>query len=294
MFPATDLRLLYILLLKLKGVRIICEINEYPLASKENGVSTNLKRYIIFKIFKFYSGFIVISENLKILIDKYKSSNCIIYKLPVISIKPEIIEYTGNKLFRLNYIFHAGSLLEGKDNISDMLIAFGLARRKMKLSIKFILTGVLDNSSDPILIKKIIAEFNMEDDVIFTGFLSHSELSDYMSNAKLAMVLKKDNLQNNYCFATKLSEYFSYKIPVITTLIGENKNYIIDNYNAFVVNSNIPELVSDLIIFALENELVSSRIGLEGYNTFLNNFELSSHKASLNDWIDRNFFVSLK
>ena len=296
MFPATDLRLLYLLFLKFKGVRVICEINEYPLAAKDNGFCACTKRFIIFKTFKLYSGFIVISENLNNLINKYKSRKSLVFKLPVISIKPNLNK-SENKTIKpceFDYIFHAGSLLESKDNISDMLRAFGLARRNLNLKVKFILTGLLENSSDPFLLKKIINEFKMEEDIIFTGFLSYQELTAYMTHAKLAIVLKKDNLQNNYCFATKLSEYFSYRIPVITTLIGENKNFIVDNINAFVVASNSPELVSQSIIFAFENEIISKKIGMGGYKTFIKNFDLLSNKQSLNHWVNINYLLSQK
>jgi hypothetical protein len=40
-----------------------------------------------------------------------------------------------------------------------------------------------------------------------------------------------------YCFATKLSDYISYDVPIITTDFGESSKYLKHGFNSIVVSN---------------------------------------------------------
>lgn len=47
------------------------------------------------------------------------------------------------------------------------------------------------------------------------------KLMEYTKGASLFIIYKNENIQNKYCFATKLGEYLLSGNPVITTDVGE-------------------------------------------------------------------------
>lgn len=259
--PSFDFRLFLPLAAKISGLRTFIEINEYPFVGKSDSIYTKFKRWIFLNlIIPQYDGHIVISENLKKEITKYKSRKSEIIKIPIISDNLIIEKITGSSPFLEPYIFHAGSLLENKDGILGILEAFGIAVSKLDMPLKYVFTGKPENSPHFNEIINLIEKYNLEDRIIFTGYISNDDISRYFSNASLAIINKYDTLQNRYCFATKLTEYIRYGIPVITTNIGESQYYLLDGFNAYIVECGNIEKLSEKIIFALTNSEKSNEI----------------------------------
>ena len=61
------------------------------------------------------------------------------------------------------------------------------------------------------------------------------------------IINKRPNLQNRYCFATKLGEYLLTGKPVIISDVGEAKNYLKDGESAYIVDSGQPNLIAKKI-----------------------------------------------
>lgn len=62
--------------------------------------------------------------------------------------------------------------------------------------------------------------------MLFTGYLSHEDLKDYLSKASMVIINKYRNQQNEHCFSTKLGEYLAAAKPVIITNVGEAMNWL--------------------------------------------------------------------
>jgi len=63
-FPNCDFRLLLMILCRIRGLKVVMEINEYPLVGKKNGLIKNLQQYVIINFsFKLCNSFVVISES---------------------------------------------------------------------------------------------------------------------------------------------------------------------------------------------------------------------------------------
>lgn len=256
---------------KIRKVRIGMELNELPYGTTTESPQTIKRReYMLKNIFHRFDFFLCISQSLCDLAKKYSPLATII-KVPIISEGDlEGDDFKGEKP---QYIFHSGTLYEQKDGICGMLRSFGIASiNKSCKDLKYFLTGNLESSPHACELKQIIKEYNIEDKVHFLGYLDLPTLRKYQKNALMTIINKYNTQQNQYCFSTKLSEYLSFSVPVITTTIGEANYYLKDGINAYIVEPHRPELIADKIIHIVNNLEEAREIGKEGYKLTLKEF----------------------
>ena len=263
-----DYRMMLPVLARFTKTKSVLEINEYPLVTRQETPVVKIKRWILFHfVFHFYDGFVSISNGLYNLVNTYKSSKGESIIIPIIAKNIDRGEKYPNPV-ESPYIFHAGSLIEQKDGILGMIEAFGLAKRNLSVPLKFVFTGGIDNSPQKSEILKMIDKYELNNDIIFTGFLMDGDLDLYFRNSSLAIINKGETLQNQYCFASKTAEYLAYSIAVITTNVGEAGFYFIDSENAYVIIPNNPQLLADKIIQAFTNTVERERIAVNGKRLF--------------------------
>lgn len=256
---------------KMRKAKIGLELNELPHGTGTETPETVKKReYMLKNIFYRFDFFLCISQSLCDLAKKHSPFATII-KVPIISEGDlEGEDFAGEKPL---YIFHSGTLYEQKDGICGMLRAFGIASSNHSCKdLKYFLTGDLENSPHAKELKQIIKEYNIEDNVHFLGYLDLPTLRKYQKNALMTIINKYDTQQNQYCFSTKLSEYLSFSIPVITTTVGEANYYLKDGVNAYIVEPHNPELIAERIIHIINNPEEAKEIGKAGYKLTLKEF----------------------
>lgn len=241
--------------------KVVYEINEHPI------VLTGKLNFWFDKNF-FYSmldGFIVISKPLEKLISAFKKEKANIVIVPILTEKTERLTIGSlNHLIDEPYIFHSGSLTEAKDGILGMVKAFSIVVNVYRKNIKFYLTGTISSSPNFHQLRELIESNKLNERIVFLGYLSDQDLKFYQKNCLLSIINKKDNLQNNFCFPTKLGEYLSFGRPVIMTNVGALKDYFIDNENAIVVKENDLDLIAEKIVKVLNEPEQSAAIGLRG------------------------------
>lgn len=247
---------------RLKTVKIFLELNEYPYFSAQNIIQKIYRELTFHLSFPLFSGFIVISETLRSVADKYKSNNAQIIKVPIVVIPTEF-QFESKKLTS-SYIFHAGTLSQKKDGVVDMIKSFALASCEISKEIRFFLAGIFDNQNDKSQVEDILKEYNLKDRVIFTGYLNNKDVKEYMQGASLAIISKSNTLQNKYGFPTKLGEYLASGIPVILTNVGESMCYLKNDYNASIVDPDNPALIADEIIRLFSDEKKRKQLASNG------------------------------
>lgn len=93
----------------------------------------------------------------------------------------------GERKFNFPYIVYVGTD-EPRKNLRNTLTAFCLLKRKLKddkrySNLKFVKVG--EDARFMEATKKIVEELNLENDVVFTGFVSDDQLPYYYSSANL-------------------------------------------------------------------------------------------------------------
>ena len=286
MGPSLDFRSIIPFITKILKIKSIVEINEIPFFDSKNGIISKLKRFIYFKfICSFYDGFIVISNELEKLI-KNKCHSHNILKVPILSADSNIFCSTDKPLFNSKYIIHSGSYFESKDGIHGILKAFKNVT-KLNDEIFLIMTGKFENSKSSRKILELIDDYKITDKVIFTGYLDEEKLSNYLFYASLAIINKHNNLQNKYCFSTKISDYIKHNVPLILSYVGEVKNYFIHEYNCLFYQDNDIDDLSALILDLLENEEKAKSISKNAKNLILNEFSETTNGKNIHNFLKK-------
>lgn len=248
---------------KIKHTCVGMEFNELPYGTKtETKEAIENREYMLKNIFHKFDFFLCISQPLYDMAKKY-SPRAKAIKVPIMSEG----DLNGDDFTEEMppYIFHSGTLYEQKDGICGMLRAFGIACKNNECKLHYYLTGELKDSPHSKELERIISEYDIKDRVHFLGYIDAVTLRKYQKNATMAIINKYDTQQNRFCFSTKLSEYLSFSIPVITTTVGEANNYLKDGVNAYVVETHKPELIAEKITHIINNPNEAHRIGKEGY-----------------------------
>lgn len=258
--PAFDYRLVLPVVSWLRGTKIVLEINEYPLVTRKKSIITLMKRSMLFnQIFPLYHGFIAISETLATLVLAHKNKDALVLKVPILG-NAEVSRPGVTPPIAEPYIIHAGSLSEEKDGILGIIEAFARAKDSIRQPISFVITGCLNDTEYHRAIRSLIEKHHLVDRVRFVGHLSKEDLARYLQFAQLAIVNKHDTMQNRYCFATKLIEYISYDIPVITTSVGESAAFLHDSISAYIVEPGDVDALAQRIVHALTHSNESKQL----------------------------------
>lgn len=268
------------------GAFCVRELCELPYGTGiENERSIRLRKKTLSELFPKLDGVISISDSLLQLAQKFTSPNCKHIKVPIlVDFDKYYLPYKSIDNTNL-YIFHSGTLTQQKDGILGMLKAFGIAINKGIPFAKFLMTGNIENSFHRDEIKKIINVYHLEDKVLFLGYLSDEELKKYLSNASLVIINKLKTQQNKYCFSTKLGEYLAAAKPVIITNYGEATNWLVDGVNAYFVEPEDSEALSDAIVKVFNSLEESRRIGIEGQKVCRMNFDYKNWSQPLTNFM---------
>jgi len=270
--PSLDFRTFLPMASLFNKSKIFLEINEYPFLNNADNLVQRIKRFFwLHFIVPLYDGFIVISTELDDLICKYKSRNSKTIKVPILgSFSMQKREFIP--IIQDLYMIHAGSLVESKDGIMGILKAYKLVLEKLDEPLKFVVTGNTKPNSYNQHIHEYIGENNLQENIIFTGFLDNNEMENYLKGSAFAIINKFDNLQNRYCFSTKLSEYIKYGVPVIATSVGESQVYLRDGFNAYLVEPNDQEALVEKMIDMVFNKDDAKKMANNGYQLIEKDF----------------------
>lgn len=291
-------RLLLIPIMHFLGKKIIVEVNEYPYSTEGNKftritiIRKTLRwatlRWVIPKM----DGIVVISENLKEVVNQYAPS------VPVLKV-PILVDVSRGYFTSFEksphshpYLFHAGSLSVQKDGIIKVIEAYANAATILKQSsikLDLILTNKTTLSHVWKTVEKILVDNNLLSHLKITGYLSEVELHQYMHHASTLVINKPHNFQNKYNFPTKLGDYLLSGRPVILAAEGiEANNFLCNKVNGFVVPPDDVEKIKDTLIWLFQNPLKANDIGKTGRQTALDYFDYQKNSLKIKSFIYQN------
>jgi len=260
-------------LFRIKCVRIITEI--YP-----NSVTLkNWWRFpnIIFEkiqlkfVDKYFDGIIVLSDFLyKLSIDYGVNSN----KLIVIPHFIELINSNSvnNKAIKKFTIGYCGSI--SLDNgIDDLLKSFYYISNFYPDTFNLLIIG-----SFPRHLKYL--EPN-NPNIRVTGYLEKNQVFSALNSCSILINPRRYSILSESGFPTKLGEYFTTGIPVITTSVGVINSLFKDESCVFKVEADSPWLLSQKIIDVFNNYEFAKQVGFNGYKWAENNLDYNLNARKL-------------
>lgn len=237
---------------ELNEIRKFTALFEAPISFKRIVYSLKKITYktvftIIEPLLFFYSGLVCISTA----IEEYgRRFNKNTVRIPILTDPDIILEKSTNIYFKKGSfnIGFAGTIDPTKENLEDFVETLAKARRKGH-KISFNLCGTIS--------EKIYNSFFLGNEVKgqmkYYGSLNEKELSTFLSQQDLLVIPRGNCRQNKYGFSTKLSDYLNHQKTILVTDISDNKLFIKDGINGFLVPPDNVELMSKKLEYIIQN-----------------------------------------
>lgn len=269
--------LYYWLLSKLLSYKLVISIMEYHPSIAEGflgGINAKL-----FDNYSFYfaDGALPISHFLNDHIKKrYPKFPTLI--LPVLA---DFNEFKNNELrdnkFDEKYFLFCGSL--GYFDTIQFLIKLFLSLDIKDIKLKLVIAGKVDK------INKFIESIRIYPNIEVYNDLSFSDLYEMYANACGLLVPLRPVLQDKARFPQKIAEYLASSAPIITNDYGEIPFYFEDNRNAFIVKDYDIEAYKKKLVIVLENPLIASKVGLNGFKLGQEKFHYENYAPILDHFL---------
>lgn len=297
--PLVYLELFSIFYLKLiKKCFLYYELNEIRKFSSTFHAPFSLKKpkyslkKIIFKgifnfmenLLPFYDGLICISTS----INKYGTNfNKNTLRIPILT-DPEKKHLFSNKVYAKPNSFNigfSGSIKPSKENLNVFLTILSQLV-KDGYDITFNLCGSISKNDYNEIFEKLIDVNELKNRLFYYGNLNEIELSTFLSQQNLLVIPRGYTLQNKYGFSTKLSDYLNHKKIILITDISDNKLFIIDGVNGFIIPPNNNHLMSEKIKYIINNfSDLEKFITNNAYNTSKEKFHFLNYNSEMESFL---------
>ena len=274
---------------KIKGAKIIKETCEHPSTQRANRKHHKLPDWIDFHlIMPRYDGFVAISADLEAFVNKYMKKSAKVIRIPIlVDPEPYDIDYSQmQSTFEVPYIIHTGTMLEQKDSITKILQAFSRLKQEYSTPCKLVFTGK-DSNPSRCKYKKQIEQLGLANDVILMGYVSDNDIIRLQHFAAFTIIYKSDNLQTRNCFPTKLGEVLMSSVPVVTTTVGDAKNYLESGVSAYLFEEDDEPQLVDYMKKILSDQQEASDIAQKGHDVALQAFNPIPQGKRLSDFIHK-------
>ena len=270
-------------ILHIRGIKTAHELCEFPGLGRKN-LYFRYEKWSALKIwFRKYDGIVAISENLYNLAEHFKKSSAKIIKIPIL-VEDNKEDVSEKPLYSVPYIIHTGTMNENKDGISYILKAFANYKKNDKKGCRLIFTGPDAVPNCPYI--PLMEKLGIRNFVDLKGLVDRKVLYNLQHYASASIIYKVVNTQTKYCFATKTGEVLIQGVPVITTSVGEAKNYIIDGNNGFIVEAGNINQLSEKIEYIIDNPDKAICVGQEGRKLAIEHFNYLKHGKRLKSFLE--------
>ena len=294
--PLVYLEIISLFYLKLlKNCQVFYELNEvrkYTSAFHKKSSLRNLKytfKKIVYKsvfsflefFLRFYDGLICISTSMEEYGKKFNKNTI---RIPILTnpyLKKEYSTTVYSQPFLFNIGF-SGTLHPDKENLLDFFkVLSRLKENKYKFHLN--LCGPIEKKYYDLLFEKVAKDLNIKNIINYYGNLDAKELSTFLNQQQLLVIPRGYTKQNHYGFSTKLSDYLNHGKPILITDVSDNKLFIKDGENGFIVPPNDSEKMYFKMAYIIDE-----------YKNISETIKNNAIVTSKNSFYYRNFSVDLK
>jgi glycosyltransferase involved in cell wall biosynthesis len=149
--------------------------------------------------------------------------------------------------------------LEPIYNIETLIRAIPLVLKEVPET-RFIIAGT---GSQEKQLKNLSRTLKIDEKVEFIGWVSNDSLPDYLRTSDIYV----STSLSDGGIASSTAEAMACGLPIVITDFGDNRKWIEDGENGFIVPTKNPEFLAKKIIYLLKNEDVRKKIGEQGRKT---------------------------
>jgi len=192
--------------------------------------------------------------------DGYNAQEVMIKKLGVEKNKIRFIQFGVDikKFFleensrKINDLISLRSL-EPVYNIETLIKAVNIIKKKID-SIKCVIVG---NGSEEEKLKKLAKKLNLEKNINFLGKIEHYNLPKILNISKIYI----STSLSDSGLSMSTAEAMASGLPVVISDFGDNKKWVKDNENGFVVSVKNPKALAEKIVHLLGNSNLARQMG---------------------------------
>jgi glycosyltransferase involved in cell wall biosynthesis len=138
-------------------------------------------------------------------------------------------------------------------SVDTLIRAVPLVLKEIE-EVKFIIIGKGPQENQ---LKLLTKELGVEDKVKFLGWVPNDQLPEYL---RLADIYVSTSLSDGG-IAASTAEAMACGLPVVITDTGENRKWIEDGENGFIIPVKNPHILAEKIIYLLKNESIRKEFG---------------------------------
>lgn len=238
-------------------------------------------------VLKYYDGLICISTA----IEKYgQKFNMRTIRIPILT-NPYFEKSVSSNSYAKDDSFNigfSGSIHPSKENLLEF---FNVLGKLNKEGIEFTLNlcGPIKDSHKTLLLDKLATTLDIKGCINFYGKLNAQELSSFLDQQQLLVIPRGYTLQNNFGFSTKLSDYLDHGKPILVTDVSDNKLFIEDGVNGFIVPPDDNDKMYEKLSYIIANYVdINETIKANARKTSLNSFYYKNFHQPLNQFLFKN------
>lgn len=122
-------------------------------------------------------------------------------------------------------------------------------------------------------VKSLVDEFEIGSSVIFTGWVPHTEVKEYIAASNVGVMPLLSTLQTNCYLSFKLFEYWGSGKPVIVSKVKAISKIAPDRVCSLQVAPRDVKALSDAIVEVLRDKDLAARLGRNGRKTVVEKFD---------------------
>ena len=264
-YPSTliSLEIFSLLYLKLiNNFRVFCDVNEVRKHSsafhspyKLSNFKYSIKKIIFKSVFTimdsllyFYDGITCISTSMEKYVKKYNKNTI---RIPILTDPNHHLEQSNNiyyteESFNIGF---SGSIHPTKEDLENFISIINQLKNT-GYNITFNLCGPIAREYR----RSFLNTCNLNSVINYFGNLDSKELSTFLSQQDLLVIPRGYNLQNQFGFSTKLSNYLNHHKMVLVTDVSDHGMYIKDGINGFIVPPNSPNYMLKKLMYIIDNK----------------------------------------
>ena len=219
-------------------------------------------------IFKGYSGVLAMTQPIR---TYFNAIGVSLDKIVIINhtVNLDRYDFTLENNFK-PYFAYTGGLNEKKDGVLSLLEALAIVKSKYS-EIKLKVAG-FGSVSDVKLFKDKIEDLGVEKNVDYLGSIQSGDAIKLIQNATGLMSLRPNSIQARYGFPTKIVEYLGTGNPIITTITGDLRFFLINNENSFTTVPGDIEGFAKQWITVLRDLDNAKMVGAQGKQLVMDSF----------------------
>ena len=252
--------------------------HEWHVGMQTKGIKSIHKYWQDYYFGKYVDGILPISHFLKTKCERFDKPTLL---LPVLGKYDEIPDVPVEK--RFTYCADAGYLLRNQ----LILYAFKIvSSTRPDIRLVLVLFGTKEDMQE---VRNRVDELHICGKITLLSQISQSELKHlYASSLGLLIPLNPNSMQDVARFSQKIAEYVASGRPIITSEVGEVPYYFENRKNAIIAEYT-PQAYARAMEYLVANPERATRIGYNGYETGVKNFDCYTNGIKLKSFICDNF-----